>query len=782
MTSQFFAYTEREEAFRGEPILPIQQLPSTPSLVPQEDEKWEDPEKITEELRLEISDVAIIPEVAELAVKNWHEVRSHQAKSGDVVRYFFRQIGYKPATLPDAVKIIFKESSSAFKILHITVGGVMKNVETSELRFHYTSNNFSIFDYPSPIHDDDSLAKLLDSLQAVDFGEGMNKQRPDTKWQVLEVTHFLIKIIRIKNFTIGCSLVKLPNYIKLNRNLANMLYDKNRRLFKDEGCIFRCISQQKYGNYSPRNVLKVYMNFSNFTRLDVAFENYPGFNLSQIAQLEDCFKLNIQLFSLNPSQNSNSPRTAYHVICVRHSSGKYSDTLNLDLQIDGSLAHVSFIKNFNSYAKKLQCSGCAKMFKRLDKLKRHQKSGCTEGKPTHKFPGGRWTERMTVFEALDELGIKISQEKRFYPWKMCVDFESLLHPLDGAEKLKRIPGACQVVDEALHRLGIQHEANEEGQKLHWTHEHIPVSFALSSNIEGEGPGYDSQGAYVCINSSPQALVRDLMTKVNEISNNNYMRLMEEEWEYQSALQLLDQMVLEAENVDDECKGKKHHRQYRNRLQSVRSSFKLWMHQVPLLGFNLGKYDLNLIKTFLFDYLINQQDYDTEGDGDAGEEAESYIDDAAESEEEEDEKTTKTPRWPRVIKRGNRYIAISTPKLRILDVSLYCAAGTSLDSFLQIWGQELRKIPFPYSYLDKLEKLHEKQLPPIEAFRDYMSGKSISQSQYESCQKIWKENAMETFEDYLKVGVLLLDFTTSRSFSVLQCQRCSTFPGFVHQTG
>jgi hypothetical protein len=62
-------------------------------LVLQTDEKWEDPKDITAELRLEISDVAVIPEVAELAVKNWHEVRSHLAKSGDVVRYFFRQIG-----------------------------------------------------------------------------------------------------------------------------------------------------------------------------------------------------------------------------------------------------------------------------------------------------------------------------------------------------------------------------------------------------------------------------------------------------------------------------------------------------------------------------------------------------------------------------------------------------------------------------------------------------------------------------------------------------------------
>jgi hypothetical protein len=79
---------------------------------------------------------------------------------------------------------------------------------------------------------------------------------------------------------------------------------------------------------------------------------------------------------------------------------------------------------------------------------------------------------------------------------------------------------------------------------------------------------------------------------------------------------------------------------------------------------------------------------------------------------------------------------------MLDVSVYCTAGTSLDSFLQIWVQELRKVPFPRSYLVRLENLREKNFPPTEVFRGLMSRKSISESLYKMCRKfgqnkVWK---------------------------------------------
>lgn len=72
---------------------------------------------------------------------------------------------------------------------------------------------------------------------------------------------------------------------------------------------------------------------------------------------------------------------------------------------------------------------------------------------------------------------------------------------------------------------------------------------------------------------------------------------------------------------------------------------------------------------------------------------------------------------------------------------------------------LRKGIHPYDWMDSVEKLNEKSLPPKEAFFSKLNGTNASDEDYDHAQKVWKEFEMETFLEYHnlynKSDVLLL---------------------------
>lgn len=71
----------------------------------------------------------------------------------------------------------------------------------------------------------------------------------------------------------------------------------------------------------------------------------------------------------------------------------------------------------------------------------------------------------------------------------------------------------------------------------------------------------------------------------------------------------------------------------------------------------------------------------------------------------------------------------------------------------------RKGVYPYEWMDSLDKMENKELPPIEAFYSSLTGESITTEDYEHAQNVWKTFNMKTFGDYHdlynKSDVLLL---------------------------
>ena len=50
----------------------------------------------------------------------------------------------------------------------------------------------------------------------------------------------------------------------------------------------------------------------------------------------------------------------------------------------------------------------------------------------------------------------------------------------------------------------------------------------------------------------------------------------------------------------------------------------WLHQLPVIGFNSGKYDLNVVKQFFVPYLLKRSKQDDNDDGEEEEEDDDQI--------------------------------------------------------------------------------------------------------------------------------------------------------------
>ena len=150
----------------------------------------------------------------------------------------------------------------------------------------------------------------------------------------------------------------------------------------------------------------------------------------------------------------------------------------------------------------------------------------------------------------------------------------------------------------------------------------------------------------------------------------------------------------------------------NYLTRLRQKFISHLKELPVVGFNSGKYDINVIKEFLYPALMERDPI-------------NYL-----------------------VKRNHNHMSIKTECLQFVDILNFLAPGFSLASFMRAYGCKEIKGNFPYEWVDSLEKLNEPHNPPIEDFTNNLHRTTLTPEEYQQCQRVWKENQMSTFRDYL----------------------------------
>ena len=106
---------------------------------------------------------------------------------------------------------------------------------------------------------------------------------------------------------------------------------------------------------------------------------------------------------------------------------------------------------------------------------------------------------------------------------------------------------------------------------------------------------------------------------------------------------------------------------------VKEQWRWWVNQVPVIGFNGGKYDLKWWKSILW----KKNSYNKE---------DQCNEDVFAAKKETDN------------------MFLTTSKFKFLDIKKYIGPGLSLDAWFKSVGCRLQKLMFPYEWLDSHKKL------------------------------------------------------------------------------
>ena len=327
--------------------------------------------------------------------------------------------------------------------------------------------------------------------------------------------------------------------------------------------------------------------------------------------------------------------------------------------------HFCYIKKMDVFTSSFKCRQCDKIFKTGRQIFRHEQT-CKVG-VQFQYPGGFYQNRQTVFEKLEAMNLYVPKKYRFHDYYIVHDFECLL----------------------------EDRSYNDDDNTQYTKEHVPVSVSVASNI----PGFEAPHCIVDEKGDVQGLIDRYVQYLVAAAK----RAEEEQLKtYQQYIDKLDQRI-----------GKKKAQFLINRYKNIKQQLIEWIKEIPVIGFNTAKYDLNAIKNELF-YALAQND-----------QCIGFC-----------------------VKKANSYMAISATNLKFIDIMNYLAPGFSYDAYIKAYDCKLEKGYFPYEWFDDRAKLNNKELPSHDCFFSSLKNTNITEAQYNYCQEVWKKNDMKTFKDFL----------------------------------
>ena len=131
-----------------------------------------------------------------------------------------------------------------------------------------------------------------------------------------------------------------------------------------------------------------------------------------------------------------------------------------------------------------------------------------------------------------------------------------------------------------------------------------------------------------------------------------------------------------------------------------------------IGFNSGRYDLQLIRKYFITHLGQENVLSGEKQG--------------------------------------QIMYMSTPQFKFLDFINYLAAGATYDKWVKTCGAKQTKSWLPYEWFDGADKLDYKGLPPYWCWYSQLRNSfALTPKEYEECKRVFEEQGMKTFRDWLE---------------------------------
>ena len=229
-----------------------------------------------------------------------------------------------------------------------------------------------------------------------------------------------------------------------------------------------------------------------------------------------------------------------------------------------------YITNINKAGHAFGCLTCGKLWKKEYMMHRHEKT-CTGDKIKHIYPGGVYQPAPTASELLEANGISVDTHYIF-----------LTEP--------PLTLKCFFETENLPQLKTPHP------RTTYTAKHIPLSVSICSNV----PSYQKPTCFIS-KGSPQHLVDRMIDYLENISDDAY-HLMREE--FQDVFDQLQEIEKEEEEKTEEPKSHAYTTHTTGHsAQQRREKPEAHLHELPVLGFNSVKYDMDVIKPYFFQHFM-----------------------------------------------------------------------------------------------------------------------------------------------------------------------------------
>ena len=299
----------------------------------------------------------------------------------------------------------------------------------------------------------------------------------------------------------------------------------------------------------------------------------------------------------------------------------------------------------------------------------------------------RYTKTIELEKKMKEQGFKnVSvwecekpelKKKRFckkfrpYPYFIVYDFEAI----------------CQKINE------------KQTDELEITAKHIPVSVAINDNLT----------------KKPSFIVEE---DPKELNKKFVVELLKRARQIEETVWLSNPVLGVYKKFNEDDQGEQYGGYLINEAsvklsKETAKSYVNWVKQVPVFGFNSGRYDINMIKEYFVENLTSLSDVN-------------------------------------VAKKENSYMFLSTPNFKFLDIKSYLAPGLSYDAWCRAYGCELQKLSFPYEWFDSFKKLNH--IGPVKYEEFYSSlkgGITISQEEYQNFCDEFRKRGCVTMKDWLK---------------------------------
>ena len=704
----------------------------------------------------------------------------------------------------EQIEEIYQRTNHAFKI-NLSFGTILINIDNGEYRYFKAYDNAEqVLPQPYRTSKTSNIDTLIERISRLDIIEKATQTRPDTKWKAYLLTNIRYSVTLL-DFPLGLGAVLLPKYLKDLKSVKGMDKSANHsNYYEDDMCLFRCYAYHRGADLkSLETPVKLYFEeWKKSMDLGIKKKDFRGVKFEELPLFEKLFKVNINIFRLNEEKIA---LPVYKSRCRFIFNGKL-DEMNLNIY-EG---HLSYISSIDQYSSKFECRSCEKLFKRKWDCHRHERT-CNES-TYYQYPGGFFKQTKTLFEKIEEYGITIPNDKRQFPWFITFDMESILESISdtniNTDKLiyvnRHIPVSASVASDISefkdpkcfiskdpdnlvfqmveYMLKIQNNASlnmrerfkSEINQLRTLRDMWIPSEEISSELSNENDSAeysDSESMETNHCEGPSREFTQALQKENAFKI--FLENMENgEWLMNYNGYTSEEMGDSAESDEDSdsidgCRINKRKpqdkdlcsdlqesisREHRirvimhNQLNNLLIELESYCDQIPVLGFNSGKYDINLIRSKLIKHLGIVHD-----------------------------------KTAFIIKKNNSYLSIANSQFKFLDITNYLPAGTSYSQFLKTFKVQESKFFFPYEFLNSYEKLDYTSLPDIESFYSSLKKCNVLEAErqeyeslllkfknkrevldvmklekppntkeenYEFCKKVWEENDMQNFSDYL----------------------------------